>query len=134
MGIRGFFAEAEYLYSCYTILTVPTSILVFLITLNLFFIGKTMAKSALLFLKNLIFLHTYHNVLIIVCYLYCIFVCRRSTSAFRSWCFRHKFLLMMIVYAFILIIVGLANSKTFRYQLKKFGIFKQRWCLTSIFT
>lgn len=51
---------------------------------------------------------------------------RRSTSAFRSWCFRHKFLLMMIVYAFILIIVGLANSKTFRYQLKKFGIFKQR--------
>lgn len=126
MGIRGFIAEAEYLYSCYTILTVSTSILVFLITLNLFFIGKTMAKSALLFLKNLIFLHTYHNVLIIVCYLYCIFVCRRSTSAFRSWCFRHKFLLMMIVYAFILIIVGLANSKTFRYQLKKFGIFKQR--------
>ncbi|XP_061183406.1 protein mono-ADP-ribosyltransferase PARP16-like [Saccostrea echinata] len=51
---------------------------------------------------------------------------RGSTSAIRSWCFRHKFLLMMIVYALILIIVGLANSKTFRYQLKKFGMFKQR--------
>lgn len=70
MGIRGFYAEAEYLYSCYTILTVSTSILVFLITLNLFFIGKTMAKSALLFLKNLIFLHTYHNVLIMLSVLY----------------------------------------------------------------
>lgn len=51
---------------------------------------------------------------------------RGSTSAIRSWCFRHKFLLMMIVYALILIIVGLANSKTFRYQLRKFGMFKQR--------
>uniref|UniRef100_A0A8B8DSH8 Poly [ADP-ribose] polymerase n=1 Tax=Crassostrea virginica TaxID=6565 RepID=A0A8B8DSH8_CRAVI len=51
---------------------------------------------------------------------------RGSTSAIRSWCFRHKFLLMMIVYVFILIIVGLANSKTFRYQLKKFSLFKQR--------
>ncbi|XP_048732286.1 protein mono-ADP-ribosyltransferase PARP16-like [Ostrea edulis] len=51
---------------------------------------------------------------------------RGSTSALRSWCFRHKFLLMMIMYALILIIVGLANSKTFRYQLKKFGMFKQR--------
>lgn len=77
-------------------------------------------KSSFFYIRTIMFL---------LCYQYCIFVCRRSTSAFRSWCFRHKFLLMMIVYAFILIIVGLANSKTFRYQLKKFGIFKQRWCL-----
>lgn len=71
MGIRGFYAEAEYLYSCYTILTVSTSILVFLITLNLFFIGKTMAKSALLFLKNLIFFYI-RTIMFLSLYVICI--------------------------------------------------------------
>lgn len=73
MGIRGFFAEAEYLYSCYTIhvLTVSTSILVFLIMLNLFFIGKTMAKSALLFLKNLFFFYI-RTIMFLSLYVICI--------------------------------------------------------------
>ncbi|KAK3097933.1 hypothetical protein FSP39_014658 [Pinctada imbricata] len=49
-----------------------------------------------------------------------------SRSRMRAWVSKHKFLLMMVIYVLILLIVGLANSKTFWHYVRRLTSSKLR--------
>ncbi|KAL5004979.1 hypothetical protein ScPMuIL_018435 [Solemya velum] len=45
---------------------------------------------------------------------------RHKSLGQPSWFQQHKFLVMMTVYVFLLLLIGLCNSKSFQFRLKKF--------------